>query len=209
MKKYRCPHCGEYAFGFFKKIISQRYSVGQWVRDALYFTCNRCGKPIEQKPTVVAQKFYSWAIPFILISAVVFLILSILHLFVFLFVAVGISALLSFAFSYVMYKHNVIIRENGSYNPKDDVYVSAKIKVDGHINTAVFELKPEENELYKTSVSREYIVELNDYDSQKETCNMRIIKPLDVTIPEDMHFNIVDNDKIIGTGYTLILTRDK
>ena len=61
-------------------------------------------------------------------------------------------------------------------------------------------MTPIESELHKVSVQNEYIVELKNYDPHEEKCAIRIIKPMDIKIPEEMRFNIIDNDKIIGTG---------
>ena len=80
------------------------------------------------------------------------------------------------------------------------MYVFANIKFSKSINSFVFKLKPVDSELHKVSVQSEYIVELKDYDLHEEKCAIRIIKPMDIKIPEGMRFNIIDNDKIIGTG---------
>ena len=119
-----------------------------------------------------------------------------------------IIVLLSFSISFVGYKYDVIIREQGSYDPSKDIYVDAQIQIHQHINSIVFKLTPIESELHKVLVQREYIVELIDYDTCKERCKMRLIKPIDAKISEGICFNIIDNDKIIGTGRVLSSRED-
>lgn len=116
----------------------------------------------------------------------------------------AIIVLLSFSISFVGYKYDVIVREQDSYDPSEDLHVFANIQLRQSINSSVFKLEPENCELHKALVQKEYIVELKDYDPHKEKCAIRIIRPMNIKIPEGMHFNIIDNDKIIGTGKTSI-----
>ena len=75
-------------------------------------------------------------------------------------------------------------------------------------NTVLEQLVEEVNDaFFKKVVAQEkngylYVrsVELKDYNPREEKCAIRIIKPMNIKIPEGMHFNIIDNDKIIGTG---------
>lgn len=204
MKKYRCPHCGEYSFNFFHKTIRKDGRVGRLFRDNLYFVCGKCGKPVENKTSKSTKKICSFLIPCLLILLVLFMILATFELFNVMLFVFAIIILLSFSISFVGYKYDVIIREQGSYDPSKDIYVDAQIQIHQHINSIIFKLTPIESELHKASVQREYIVELIDYDTCKEKCKMRIIKPIDAKISEGIRFNITDNDKIIGSGKTSI-----
>ncbi len=200
MKKYRCPHCGEYSFNFFHKTVRQDSRVGRFFRDNLYFVCCKCGKPVEHKASQTTKKICSFSIPLVLIFLVLVMVLAILKQFNIMLFVYAIIVLLSFSISFVGYKYDVIIREQGSYDPSKDIYVDAQIQIHQQINSIVFKLTPIESELQKVSVQNEYIVELKNYDPHEEKCAIRIIKPMDIKIPEEMRFNIIDNDKIIGTG---------
>lgn len=202
MKKYRCPHCGEYSFNFFHKTIREDGRVGRFFRDNLYFVCGKCGKPIEHKASKSTKKICSLLIPLALIFLVLFMVLTILKQFNIMLLVYTIVVLLSFSISFVGYKYDVIIREQGSYDPGKDVYVDAHIQIHQHLNSVVFKLMPIESELHKATVQREYIVELTDYEVHKDNCKIRLIKPIDTIIPAGIHFNIIDNDKIIGEGST-------
>lgn len=204
MKKYRCPHCGEYSFNFFHKTIREDGRVGRLFRDNLYFVCSKCGKPIEHKASKTTKKICSFLIPLVLIFLVLVMVLAILKQFNIMLLVYAIIVLLSFSISFFGYKYDVIIREQGSYDPSKDIYVDAQIQIHQQINSIVFKLTPIESELHKASVQQEYIVELIDYDTCKEKCKMRIIKPIDAKISEGIRFNIIDNDKIIGSGKTSI-----
>ena len=208
MKKYRCPHCGEYSFNFFHKTIRQDGRVGRFFRDNLYFVCGQCGKPVEHKASETTKKICSFLIPLVLIFLVLVMVLAILKQFNIMLLVYAIIVLLSFSISFVGYKYDVIIREQGSYDPSKDIYVDAQIQIHQQINSIVFKLTPIESELHKASVQQEYIVELIDYDTCKEKCKMRIIKPIDAKISEGIRFNIIDNDKIIGTGRVLSSRED-
>jgi len=200
VKKYRCPHCGEFSFNFFHKTIRKDVSVGRLFRDNLYFDCGKCGKPVEHKASKSTKKICSFLIPCLLILLVLFMILAIFELFNVMLFVFAIIVLLSFSISFVGYKYDVIVREQDSYDPSKDLYVFANIQLSQTINTFVFKLEPVNSELHKSLVQKEYIVELKDYDPHKEKCAIRIIKPVNIKIPEEMRFNIIDNDKIIGTG---------
>lgn len=200
MKKYRCPHCGEYSFNFFHKTVRKDGRVGRLFRENLYFVCDKCGKPVEHKASKSTKKICSFLIPCLLILIVLFMVLAIFELFNVMFFVFAIIILLSFAISFVGYKYDVIIREQDSYDPRKDLYVFANIQLSQSINSFVFKLKPINSELHKASVQSEYIVELKNYDPHEEKCAIRIIKPMNIKIPEGMCFNIIDNDKIIGTG---------
>ena len=200
MKRYRCPHCGEYSFNFFHKTIRKDGRVGRLFRDNLYFVCSKCGKPVEHKASETTKKICSFLIPLVLIFLVLVMVLAILKQFNIMLFVYAIIVLLSFSISFVGYKYDVIIREQGSYDPSKDIYVDAQIQIHQQINSIVFKLTPIESELHKVSVQNEYIVELKNYDPHEEKCAIRIIKPMDIKIPEEMRFNIIDNDKIIGTG---------
>lgn len=200
MKRYRCPHCGEYSFNFFQKTIRKDGRVGRLFRDNLYFVCGKCGKPVEHKASESTKKICSFLIPCLLILLVLFMILAMFELFNGMLLVFVIIILLSFSISFVGYKYDVIVREQDSYDPSKDLYVFANIQLSKSINSSVFKLKPENSELHKESVQSEYIVEVKDYDPCEEKCAIRIIKPMNIKIPEGMRFNIIDNDKIIGTG---------
>ncbi len=200
MKKYRCPHCGEFSFNFFHKTIRKDGRVGRLFRDNLYFDCGKCGKPVEHKASKSTKKICSFLIPSLLILLVLFMVLAIFELFNAMFFVFAIIVLLSFSISFIGYKYDVIVREQNSYDQSKDLYVFANIQLNQSINGSVFKLKPVNSELHKVLVQSEYIVELKDYDPHKEKCAIRIIKPVNIKIPEGMHFNIIDNDKIIGTG---------
>ena len=200
MKKYRCPHCGEFSFNFFHKTIRKDGRVGRLFRDNLYFVCGKCGKPVEHKASKSTKKICSFLIPSLLILLVLFMVLAIFELFNAMFFVFAIIVLLSFSISFVGYKYDVIVREQDSYDSSKDLYAFANIKFNKSINSSVFKIKPENSELHKVSVQSEYIVELKDYNPREEKCAIRIIKPMNIKIPEGMHFNIIDNDKIIGTG---------
>lgn len=204
MKKYRCPHCGEYSFNFFHKTIRKDGRVGRLFRDNLYFVCGKCGKPVEHKTSKSTKKICSFLIPCLLILLVLFMILAMFELFNVMLFIFAIIVLLSFSISFVGYKYDVIVREQDSYDPSEDLHVFANIQLRQSINSSVFKLEPENCELHKALVQKEYIVELKDYDPHKEKCAIRIIRPMNIKIPEGMHFNIIDNDKIIGTGKTSI-----
>lgn len=200
MKKYRCPHCGEYSFNFFHKTIRKDGRVGMLFRDNLYFVCGKCGKPVEHKAIKPTKTICSFLIPCLLILLVLFMVLAIFELFNVMFFVFAIIILLSFSISFVGYKYDVIVREQDSYDPRKDLHVFANIQLSKSINSSVFELKPVNSELHNVLVQSEYIVELKDYNLREEKCAIRIIKPVNIKIPEGMHFNIIDNDKIIGTG---------
>lgn len=200
MKKYRCPHCGEYSFNFFHKTIRKDGRVGRLFRDNLYFVCGKCGKPVEHKTSETTKKICSFLIPCLLILLIVFMILAALELFNIMLFVFAIIILLSFSISFVGYKYDVIVREQNSYDQSKDLYVFANIQLSQSINGSVFKLKPVNSELHKALVQSEYIVELKDYNPREEKCAIRIIKPVNIKIPEEMRFNIIDNDKIIGTG---------
>ena len=200
MKKYRCPHCGEYSFNFFHKTIRKDGRVGRLFRDNLYFVCGKCGKPVEHKTSETTKKICSFLIPCLLILLIVFMILAALELFNIMLFVFAIIILLSFSISFVGYKYDVIVREQNSYVQSKDLYVFANIKFSKSINSFVFKLKPVDSELHKELVQSEYIVELKDYNPREEKSAIRIIKPVNIKIPEEMRFNIIDNDKIIGTG---------
>ena len=81
MKKYRCPHCGEFSFNFFHKTIRKDGRVGRLFRDNLYFVCGKCGKPVEHKASKSTKKICSFLIPSLLILLVLFMALAIFELF--------------------------------------------------------------------------------------------------------------------------------
>lgn len=200
MKKYRCPHCGEFSFNFFHKTIRKDGRVGRLFRDNLYFVCGKCGKPVEHKASKSTKKICSFLIPSLLILLVLFMVLAIFELFNAMFLVFAIIVLLSFSISFIGYKYDVIVREQNSYDQSKDLYVFANIQLNQSINGSVFKLKPVNSELHKELVQSEYIVELKDYNPREEKSAIRIIKPVNIKIPEEMRFNIIDNDKIIGTG---------
>ena len=209
MKKFRCPHCGEFSFNFFHKTIRKDGRVGRFFRDNLYFVCGKCGKPVEHKASKYTKKICSLLIPLVLILLVLFMVLAILKQFNLMLLVYAIVVLLSFSISSVGYKYDVIIREQGSYDPSKDIYIDAHIQIHKHINSVVFKLTPIESELHKVAVQREYIAELTDYEVHKDNCKIRIIKPIDTIIPEGIRFNIIDNGKIIGIGRTLIQGKEE
>ena len=129
MKRYRCPHCGEYSFNFFHKTIRKDVRVGRLFRDNLYFVCSKCGKPIEHKASETTKKICSFLIPLVLIFLVLVMVLAILKQFNIMLLVYAIIVLLSFSISFVGYKYDAIVREKDSYDPSKDIYVDAQIQI--------------------------------------------------------------------------------
>ncbi len=201
MKQYYCPYCGERTFNSLNKFSQKRaISVGSKTANRMWFTCSNCHNEVDKKATAVSNKHYNFIIPLYLILAVAFLVFAVIKLYLYMILCmIGVAAL-SLIMSFVGYKYDVFVRKEGTY---DDVYIKANIAFTDKkycVDDMIYLIKPTSEYSNKVMLNREYIVAVDGYDEETQTCNLRIIKPKQIKTDVTFDFDVYYEDAVIGTG---------
>lgn len=201
MKKYRCPYCGEPAFGWLQK-ASAKPSTHYFKWDSvLLLTCPHCKEQAKLVPTDGSRRLYKIFLPIAFAIIALVAVALVLEWWILIIVLVLLFNPISWVLDYARFKYERYVRIGEHH----DILTEATIRFDethSFIEESIYLLKPPASDIHKAGVHSYYVVAVTNCESDKGRYTLRFIKPEDheKLVNSCERFSLFDEEKEVGTG---------